>query len=97
MGLGGGPEDVKEIKIHPFFTSINWKDLAERKVTPPFKPQVTSETDTRYFDAEFTGDSVDLTPPRHTGGPLNAIVEESTDAPYFQQFSYHGDRGTLGM
>lgn len=30
--LGGGPEDVKEIKIHPFFTSINWKDLVEKKV-----------------------------------------------------------------
>ncbi|XP_014663840.1 PREDICTED: elongator complex protein 2-like [Priapulus caudatus] len=82
---------------YPFFKCFKLCTVELAPVTPPFKPQVTSETDTRYFDAEFTGDSVDLTPPRHTGGPLNAIVEESTDAPYFQQFSYHGDRGTLGM
>lgn len=47
---------------------------------PPFKPQVTSDTDTRYFDSEFTGESVELTPPEQPG-PLGAIQEE----PYFQQ------------
>lgn len=80
--LGGGPDDVKEIMAHPFFASINWKDLENKKITPPFKPQVTSETDTRYFDSEFTGESVELTPPE-TNGPLGAIQEE----PYFSQVS----------
>ncbi|MPC54763.1 RAC serine/threonine-protein kinase [Portunus trituberculatus] len=46
------------------------------KITPPFKPQVTSETDTRYFDQEFTGESVQLTPPDHVEH-LNVIAEES--------------------
>lgn len=78
--LGGGPEDVKEIMVHPFFASINWKDLENKKITPPFKPQVTSDTDTRYFDSEFTGESVELTPPDNSG-PLGAIQEE----PYFSQ------------
>lgn len=80
--LGGGPEDVKEIMAHPFFATINWKDLENKKITPPFKPQVTSETDTRYFDSEFTGESVELTPPDNSG-PLDAIQEE----PYFSQVS----------
>lgn len=31
--LGGGPDDVKQIVVHPFFSSINWKDLEEKKVT----------------------------------------------------------------
>ncbi len=67
--LGGGPDDAKEIMNHPFFAAINWIDLEQRKVEPPFKPQVMSETDTRYFDTEFTGESVELTPPdQDTGG-----------------------------
>ena len=55
--LGGGAEDARDIMNHPFFASINWSDLEKRRLTPPFKPQVTSETDTRYFDSEFTGES----------------------------------------
>ena len=30
--LGGGPEDAKEIKRHPFFLPISWTDLVQRKV-----------------------------------------------------------------
>ncbi|XP_068156686.1 RAC serine/threonine-protein kinase-like [Drosophila tropicalis] len=90
--LGGGKDDVKEIQAHPFFASINWTDLVQKKIPPPFKPQVTSDTDTRYFDNEFTGESVELTPP-DPSGPLGSIVEE----PLFKQFSYHGDiSSTLG-
>lgn len=80
---------------HKFFTSINWQDVIEKKVSgvlrkkstndvtfkvryseckmtdipsspqliPPFKPQVTSETDTRYFDDEFTAQTITITPP----------------------------------
>lgn len=73
--LGGGPDDVKEIQAHPFFACINWTDLVNKRITPPFKPQVSSDTDTRYFDSEFTGESVELTPP-DTSGPLGAIQEE---------------------
>lgn len=57
-------------------------DIFYRKIEPPFKPQVTSDTDTRYFDKEFTGESVELTPPDPTG-PLGSIAEE----PHFPQVS----------
>ncbi|NWJ11755.1 AKT2 kinase, partial [Crypturellus undulatus] len=33
------------------------------QLVPPFKPQVTSEVDTRYFDDEFTAQSITITPP----------------------------------
>ncbi|XP_061399557.1 RAC serine/threonine-protein kinase [Musca vetustissima] len=89
--LGGGPGDVKEIEVHPFFDSINWTDLVQKKIEPPFKPQVTSDTDTRYFDTEFTGESVELTPP-DPAGPLGSIAEE----PHFPQFSYQDMASTLG-
>ena len=63
------------------------------QVTPPFKPLVTSDTDTRYFDSEFTGESVKLTPPDFSD--LNSSPGEE-EFPHFQQFSYHGSSGTLG-
>lgn len=80
--LGGGPTDAKEIMVHPFFSSINWTELYQKRIPPPFKPLVTSDTDTRYFDSEFTGESVELTPPDNNG-PLGAIQEE----PHFSQVS----------
>lgn len=85
--LGGGPNDAKEIMDHAFFSSIDWSDLVQKKIPPLFKPQVTSDTDTRYFDSEFTGESVELTPPDPlflTSG-LNSIAEERE---HFPQFSY---------
>lgn len=30
--LGGGPDDAKQIQAHPFFISINWRDLELKKV-----------------------------------------------------------------
>jgi RAC serine/threonine-protein kinase len=81
--LGGGVDDAKEIQAHPFFSSINWTTLLQKKIAPPFKPQVTSDTDTRYFDSEFTGEDVKLTPPDQQG-PLGAIQEE----PHFSQVSF---------
>ena len=87
--LGGGPTDANEIKKHAFFENISWVELEERKLPPPFKPEVLSETDTRNFDIEFTGESVELTPPDQDDhhGPSHCTtiteVEES-----FSHFSY---------
>lgn len=74
-----------------------YSDFVILQITPPFKPQVTSDTDTRYFDSEFTGESVELTPPEHQG-TLNSIAEEFEQAqqPYFPQFSYQDLGSTLG-
>ncbi|CAG7828529.1 unnamed protein product [Allacma fusca] len=83
--LGGGPDDAKEIMEHPFFNSINWNDLILKKIPAPFKPQVTSEIDTRYFDTVFTGESVALTPPDRE--PLDSIPEGAADYD-FGGFSY---------
>lgn len=37
--------------------------LFPQQLVPPFKPQATSETDTRYFDEEFTAQTITITPP----------------------------------
>uniref|UniRef100_A0A672QQ02 non-specific serine/threonine protein kinase n=1 Tax=Sinocyclocheilus grahami TaxID=75366 RepID=A0A672QQ02_SINGR len=83
--LGGGPDDAKEIMQHKFFAGIEWQGVYEKKLVPPFKPQVTSETDTRYFDVEFTGQTITITPP---GQDENMESFDSDRRPHFPQFSY---------
>uniref|UniRef100_A0A3Q0S6Y5 non-specific serine/threonine protein kinase n=1 Tax=Amphilophus citrinellus TaxID=61819 RepID=A0A3Q0S6Y5_AMPCI len=83
--LGGGPDDAKEIMQHKFFASIEWQDVYEKKLVPPFKPQVTSETDTRYFDEEFTAQTITITPP---GQDDSMESFDSERRPHFPQFSY---------
>ena len=103
--LGGGPDDAKEIMVHPFYAPINWDLIVQKKasewlqdlvcaflawgvhecvlffqIPPPFKPQVTTDTDTRYFDSQFTGESVELTPPENS---LSSIAEERERFPAF--------------
>lgn len=36
--LGSSERDVQDIQSHEFFRSINWEDLRNKKVTPPFQP-----------------------------------------------------------
>ncbi|KAG7274405.1 hypothetical protein CRUP_027035 [Coryphaenoides rupestris] len=81
--LGGGSNDAKDVMSHAFFVSINWQDVVDKKLTPLFKPQVTSETDTRYFDDEFTAQTITLTPP----DKYNSLDCEDQQA-HFPQFSY---------
>ncbi|KAJ3589029.1 hypothetical protein NHX12_009877 [Muraenolepis orangiensis] len=44
-----------DIKAHPFFKGLSWADLAEKKVTSPFRPELKNELDTGNFAEEFTG------------------------------------------
>lgn len=60
--LGSGPTDAQEIMSHAFFRNINWDDFREKKVPPPFLPQISNATDTSNFDSEFTSVTPVLTP-----------------------------------
>ncbi|KAJ3033088.1 hypothetical protein HDV00_006732 [Rhizophlyctis rosea] len=51
-----GANGADEIKRHPFFADINWGRLMARKYSPPFRPNVSSATDTSNFDEEFTSE-----------------------------------------
>lgn len=62
LRLGSGPTDAQEIMSHAFFRNINWDDVRDKKVPPPFQPQITSATDTSNFDSEFTSVTPVLTP-----------------------------------
>ncbi|KAG5931915.1 hypothetical protein E4U59_007823 [Claviceps monticola] len=50
----GATDDAEELKQHLFFADIDWNLLTKKLITPPFKPNLKSETDVSYFDPEFT-------------------------------------------
>lgn len=61
---------------------------------PPWKPDINTQADTKYIPEEFASEPVHLTPPsKHA--PLDSINEDE-ELPYFESFSYHGSRGSLG-
>ncbi|KAI8082824.1 kinase-like domain-containing protein [Halteromyces radiatus] len=74
-----GPEMIKN---HPFFASIDWRKLMQKKVQPPFKPLVENAYDTTNFDDEFTSEA-----------PLESLVDEShiskTMQEQFAGFTYN--------
>lgn len=38
--LGAGPRDAEDIKAHPFFKGINWDELYNLLIPPPFTPKI---------------------------------------------------------
>ena len=56
--LGSGADGGEKIKSHNFFKNINWQDVWDRKLTPPFVPKLKNEQDLKYFDSSFTDESI---------------------------------------
>ncbi|XP_031564380.1 RAC-gamma serine/threonine-protein kinase-like [Actinia tenebrosa] len=86
--LGGKSDDAKEVMKHPFFDIINWDDLYNKKIKPPFKPVIKSETDVSNFDEDFTNEPVRLTPPE--GSHLEGIAEVD-EGEAFDKFTFIPD------
>lgn len=83
----GCRDDFTEIKEHAFFSCINWDDLVQKKIPPPFNPSVESQYDISNFDPEFTEESVPNSVCfSNDHSILNASVMEADDA--FLGFSY---------
>ncbi|XP_070492020.1 ribosomal protein S6 kinase beta-2 [Chironomus tepperi] len=78
--LGSGAGDGLEVRSHPFFKNVNWKDVFERRLEPPIKPVLRSEDDVSQFDTKFTKQiPVD--------SPEESTLSESANM-MFQGFTY---------
>ncbi|XP_060056667.1 serine/threonine-protein kinase Sgk3 isoform X4 [Erinaceus europaeus] len=83
----GAKEDFLEIQNHPFFESLSWSDLVQKKIPPPFNPNVAGPDDIRNFDAAFTEETVPYSVCVSSDYSIvNASVLEADDA--FLGFSY---------
>ncbi|KAG8960477.1 hypothetical protein FRC03_006484 [Tulasnella sp. 419] len=83
----GAQNDAEDLKQHPFFKTIDWKALALKQVTPPFKPVVESDESTANFDPEFT--EADL---REHGIDFDDETEDEDD----QGLTMTGSQGSNG-
>ncbi|XP_043573290.1 STKc_SGK domain-containing protein isoform X3 [Chiloscyllium plagiosum] len=83
----GAENDFMELKLHSFFSPINWDDLVAKKISPPFVPTVFGPTDLQHFDPEFTQQPV---PTSVASSPedflITASAQEAAEA--FLGFSY---------
>ncbi|CAH8638287.1 unnamed protein product [Heterobilharzia americana] len=48
--LGHGPDGFEHLKSHEFFATINWDDLLNGLIQPPFKPPCSSINEILNFD-----------------------------------------------
>ncbi|WWC86335.1 uncharacterized protein L201_001208 [Kwoniella dendrophila CBS 6074] len=60
--LGAGEADAEDIKRHLFFKDVNFDDVYNKRIPPPYFPTIGNATDTSNFDQEFTREQPTLTP-----------------------------------
>jgi serum/glucocorticoid-regulated kinase 2 len=79
--LGSGPMSGAEVRAHPFFKSINWTDLYDKRIRPPFVPSKVATEKAQLFDTEFTSER-----------PVDSISRgRSNDPKLFEGFTYMGE------
>ncbi|KAI4798257.1 hypothetical protein KUCAC02_022182, partial [Chaenocephalus aceratus] len=82
--LGSGEKDA-DVKKQPFFRSVDWEALLQRKLPPPFLPTIGGKEDVSNFDVEFTAEAPALTPPRER----RTLSLKEQD--HFKDFDYVSD------
>lgn len=60
--LGSSERDALEIMEHSYFQDVNFDDVLNKRVQPPYLPELKSEHDYSNFDQEFTSETPRLTP-----------------------------------
>ncbi|XP_047125649.1 serine/threonine-protein kinase Sgk1 isoform X1 [Hydra vulgaris] len=84
--LGNSNADFDEIKSHPFFRTINFVDLYNKKIDPPYNPNVSGQMDLKHFDPEFVREPVPASVSKVGSQMVSASVDDPDDA--FLGFTY---------
>ncbi|KAI9140889.1 hypothetical protein BKA69DRAFT_1038888 [Paraphysoderma sedebokerense] len=90
--LGGGKADSEDVKRHPFFKDVNWQDMYDKKIAPPFVPRISHAKDVSNFDEEFTRELPVLT-------PVNTVLDPADQAEFkdFTTYSLFGPLSTANV
>ncbi|CAG5131001.1 unnamed protein product [Candidula unifasciata] len=85
----GAKEDFTDIKNHIFFREINWQDLYDKKIMPPYNPNVSGHLDLKHFSPEFVHEPVPASVGK-SGGCASKLVSASVMEAdrVFEGFSY---------
>ncbi|XP_076462189.1 serine/threonine-protein kinase Sgk2-like isoform X2 [Babylonia areolata] len=73
----GAVGDLEEVQQTTFFADVNWQDLYDRKVAPPYNPNVSGQLDLRHFDQEFVREPVPNSVGRSGGSSGGRLVSSS--------------------
>jgi len=78
--LGSRHDDGDQVKGHGFYRGINWNDVMERKLKPPFVPKLSGEDDANLFDTEYIKDVTVKSP--------HGCALSETSGMLFDKFTY---------
>lgn len=81
--LGCRAGGVEELKAHPFFRSIDWDELYNKEITPPYVPQTQQAADVAFVDPEFLAETPEETPVQD-----NFLVKMAGEDGEFDNFTY---------
>uniref|UniRef100_A0A6I8NIF8 Protein kinase C n=1 Tax=Ornithorhynchus anatinus TaxID=9258 RepID=A0A6I8NIF8_ORNAN len=84
LGCVAAQSGEEAIRQHPFFKDIDWAQLEQRKVKPPFKPRIKTKRDVNNFDQDFTREDPVLT-------LVDEAVVKQINQEEFKGFSYFGE------
>jgi len=63
--------DGEAVMKHPWLSSIDWDKLYKKEILAPWKPPVSSESDTTQIDVAFLAEPVKDTPPSSGAAPIS--------------------------
>jgi len=75
-------KNAEAVKIHPFFSGINWEALLTKTVNPPYIPNVKSKESIDMIDVNFTNMNVKQ--------ELGDVPQRGPDVHRFEGFTYIG-------
>ncbi len=76
----GSKKDAEDVRKHEYFKGVNWKNILEKKIKPPYKPFIKSDNDFSNFDRLFTDED-----PNSSKGSLFPSYNKNDN---YENFSY---------
>lgn len=84
LGADGG----EEVMAHPWFHDIDWEELEQRNISPPFVPDINNPKEPVFFSEDFAHSPVGESP---------NIATSPSCGQTFNGFSYNGSGDSAVM